>query len=104
MLSTHIVSDLETIASQIVMIRDHRIAACETPMEICEKMRQRVYEVPADTPLGDEDYLLSECQGAYGTMMRIVTKPERAVHIEGARQAEPNLEDAFLYLYRGGME
>lgn len=103
-LSTHIVSDLETIVSQIVMIRDHRIAACETPMEICEKMRQRVYEVPADTPLGDEDYLLSECQGAYGTMMRIVTKPERAVHIEGARQAEPNLEDAFLYLYRGGME
>ena len=101
-LSTHIVSDIETIASQIVMIRDHRICGCETPVEICESMRQRVYEVPADTPLGDGDYLLSECQGAYGTLMRIVTEPQRAARIEGARQAVPNLEDAFLYLYRSG--
>lgn len=101
-LSTHIVSDIETIASQIVMIRDHRICGCETPVEICESMRQRVYEVPADTPLGDGDYLLSECQVAYGTLMRIVTEPQRAARIEGARQAVPNLEDAFLYLYRSG--
>ena len=101
-LSTLIVSDIETIASQIVMIRDHRICGCETPVEICESMRQRVYEVPADTPLGDGDYLLSECQGAYGTLMRIVTEPQRAARIEGARQAVPNLEDAFLYLYRSG--
>ena len=101
-LSTHIVSDIETIASQIVMSRDQRICGCETPVEICESMRQRVYEGPADTPLGDGDYLLSECQGAYGTLMRIVTEPQRAARIEGARQAVPNLEDAFLYLYRSG--
>lgn len=101
-LSTHIVSDIETIASQIVMIKDHQISGCETPIEICERMRQRVYEVPADTPLDDQDYLLSECQGAYGTLMRIVTEPQRARQIEGARPAAPNLEDAFLYLYRSG--
>ena len=103
-LSTHIVSDIESIASRIVMIRDHRIPGCETPMEICERMRQRVYEVPADTPLGEEDYLLGECQGEHGTLMRIVTEPERARQIEGIRQAVPNLEDAFLYLYRNGTE
>lgn len=103
-LSTHIVSDIETIASRIVMIRDHRILGCETPMEICERMKQKVYEVPADTPLGEEDFLLGECQGERGTLLRIVTEPDRAVQIEGARQAVPNLEDAFLYLYRSGVE
>lgn len=30
-LSTHIVSDIETIASKIVMIRDHRLCCCKSP-------------------------------------------------------------------------
>ena len=99
-LSTHIVSDIETIASQIVMIRDHRILGCETPLEICDRMRGRLYEVPAETELEEGDFLLSECQGEYGTVLRIVSESGRAAEKEGAKLAVPNLEDAFLYFYR----
>ncbi|MDE7312097.1 MAG: ABC transporter ATP-binding protein [Eubacterium sp.] len=101
-LSTHIVSDIETIASQIVMIRRHRILGCETPMEICERMRGKLFEVPADTVLKEGELLLSECQGEQGTMLRIVSQTGR--QIAGARQAVPNLEDAFLYIYQNGNE
>ena len=34
-LSTHIVSDIETIAGQIVMLRDHRLFCCDSPAGIC---------------------------------------------------------------------
>ena len=95
-LSTHIVSDIETIASQIIMIREHRILGCEAPAEICGRLRGKLYEVPMGAPLYGEDFLLSERQGEMGTILRIVTERK----IEGAVAAEPNLEDAFLYIYR----
>lgn len=99
-LSTHIVSDVETIASQIIMIRGHRILGCGTPIEICDRMRGMLFEVPADTVLTDGEMLLSECQGERGTMLRIVSKTRRG--IPGAVPAVPNLEDAFLYIYQNG--
>ena len=99
-LSTHIVSDIETIASRIIMIRDHKIPGCETPAEICDRLCGILYEVPADTELADGDFLLSECQGEYGPVLRIVSKRK----IQGAKPAVPNLEDAFLYIYRNHNE
>lgn len=99
-LSTHIVSDIETIASRIIMIRDHKVLGCETPMEICDRLRGILYEVAADTVLLEEDFLLSECQGENGAVLRVVSKRE----IDGARAVVPNLEDAFLYIYRGSGE
>ena len=38
-LSTHIVSDIETIAGQIVMLRDHRLFCCDSPAGICGNRR-----------------------------------------------------------------
>ncbi len=105
-LSTHIVSDIETIAGQIVMIRDHRILRCGTPMEICETMRGKVYEVPAGTTLREGEFLLSECQGEFGPMLRIVSQAGKEIEqsVQGARKAAANLEDAFLYIYRNGYD
>lgn len=97
-LSTHIVSDIETIAGQIVMIRDHKLYACDSPANICQILTGRVYAVPADTPLGEADYPLSEYQGEHGTMLRVVSDMSPA----GAALVMPNLEDAFLYIYREG--
>lgn len=95
-LSTHIVSDIETIAGQIIMIREHQIFCSDSPSNICNMLRGRLYEVPANARLEATDFLLSECQGEQGTMYRVVTeKPP-----QGARRVLPNLEDAFLYIYR----
>ncbi|MCI8674475.1 MAG: ABC transporter ATP-binding protein [Lachnospiraceae bacterium] len=94
-LSTHIVSDIETIASQVIMIREHRLYCCDSPANICAALRGKVFEVPAELPLGAETFLLGERQGGRGTMLRVVTDcpPAQAVAVE------PGLEDAFLYIY-----
>lgn len=94
-LSTHIVSDIETIAGQVIMLRDHTLYCCEPPARICASLHGRVYEVPAGTPLGPDQFLLSERQGEKGALLRVLgTAPP------GARAAEPSLEDAFLSIYR----
>lgn len=95
-LSTHIVSDIETIANQIVMIREHRVYCNDSPVNVCNTLRGKVFEVPAGQSLRENDFLLSECQGDGGTMYRIVTDCPG----EGMKEVHPNLEDAFLYIYR----
>ena len=98
LLSTHIVSDVETIAGQIVMFRDHRLYCCDTPANICARFRGKVFQVPAGAALGPEQFLLSEGQSEAGPVLRILaeTPPARAV------PAVPGLEDAFLAIYREG--
>ena len=97
-LSTHIVSDIETIAGQIVMLRDHKLFCCDSPAGIRGTMKGRVFEVPAGTVLEENQFLLSERQGEQGTVLRIFcdTPPQGAVPVTSG------LEDAFLAIYREG--
>lgn len=95
-LSTHIVSDIETIAGQIIMIRDHKLYCCDTPANICAALNGKVYEVPAGTELNASVLLLSERQGENGAMLRFASDEK----IVGAVSATPTLEDAFLYIYQ----
>lgn len=96
LLSTHIVSDVETIAGQIVMFRDHRLYCCDTPAKICSRFHGKVYQIPAGTTLGPDQFLLSEGQGEAGPVLRILTENPPV----GAVPAVPGLEDAFLAIYR----
>lgn len=95
-LSTHIVSDIETIAGQIIMFRDHKMYCCDTPAQICEKLKGKVYEMPAQKAGKAGIQMLSERQGEEGTILRFVSEEE----VEGAVQVVPTLEDTFLYIYR----
>jgi len=94
-LSTHIVSDIETIAGQIVMFRDHRLYCCESPSAVCARFQGRVFEVPAGTAPASGQTLLSERQGESGTVLRLLCDTPPA---EGTAAA-PGLEDAFLAIY-----
>lgn len=96
LLSTHIVSDVETIAGQIVMFRDHRLYCCDTPANICARFRGKVYQVPAGTVLEPDQFLLSEVQSETGPVLRILTETPPA----GAVPTVSGLEDAFLAIYR----
>lgn len=96
LLSTHIVSDVETIAGQIVMFRDHRLYCCDTPANICARFHGKIFQVPAGAALGPDQFLLSEGQSEAGPVLRILTETPPA----GAVPAVPGLEDAFLAIYR----
>ena len=95
-LSTHIVSDVETIAGQIVMFRDHRLHCCDSASNICAQLQDRVFEVPANMALAPGQLLLSEREGEQGPVLRIASDEPPA---QGTPVAAC-LEDAFLYIYR----
>lgn len=95
-LSTHIVSDVETIAKQIIMIKNHQLYCCETPSQITQSVQGKIFEVPATYQLFAEQLLLSEREGDKGHLLRIASP---FVPKEG-KEVRPSLEDAFLYIYR----
>ena len=97
-LSTHIVSDIETIAGQIILFRDHRLYCCDTPANLCARFQGKVFEAPAGTALGPDQFLLSERQGERGTLLRFLSETPPAV----GTPASAGLEDAFLSIYREG--
>ena len=86
-LSTHIVSDLETIAGHIVMLRDGTVYTNASPADICSSLESRIYEVAAGTPLAEGQRLLSEVQYGGETRLRIYSEEPLA---EGANAPSPN--------------
>ena len=94
-LSTHIVSDIETIAGQIIMLKNHRVFCCDSPTDISAQFQGKIFEIPASDNK-PEYFLLSERQGENGSVMRIMsdTPPNNAAAVT------PGLEDAFLAIFR----
>ena len=97
-LSTHIVSDIETIAGQIIMLRDHRLLCCDTPSHVCSRFQGKIFQIPADVQLRPHQHVLSEGQGENGTVLRILSEMPPSAGVAAA----PTLEDAFLAIYTTG--
>ena len=97
-LSTHIVSDLETIAGRIIMLKNAQVLRCDTPATICAELEGHVWEVPSGLPLGDGQKLLSEVQYGTETRQRIYSLQPLTAS-ERIQPVAPNLEDAFLMIY-----
>lgn len=95
-LSTHIVSDVETIAGQIILLRDHRLYCCDSPSSLCARLAGKVFALPAGVPLAPDQYLLSEGQGEAGAVLRVLCARPPAQRVP----VTPTLEDAFLAIYR----
>jgi len=99
-LSTHIVSDIETIASNIIMIKDHQILCCESPQSICRAFNGMVFEIPAGMKIPSSCIQLSERQESERTVIRVFSKSP----VEEGIPVTPNLEDVFLTIYQEGEE
>lgn len=97
-LSTHIVSDVETIAGNIVMLRNRTLYCCESLADVCARVRGSVFEVPAAASVDAHWLLLSEREGEEGPVLRFACDDGARIPPE-ARIVRPSLEDAFLYLY-----
>ncbi len=93
-LSTHIVSDLETIAHKIIMFRQHQLYCCEMPETLCHRLQGKVFEVPADAPY--EGLLLAERQQDGQVIHRIYSEKQPVY----GQCVPPGLEDVFLAVYQ----
>ncbi|MDT2814855.1 ABC transporter ATP-binding protein [Vagococcus carniphilus] len=95
-LSTHIVSDIETIANQIILLKNHEVYLSASPEEVTQTVQGKIFEIPSNGKVSSEQFILSERQTTQGAVLRMASESQ----IEKAKVVTPTLEDAFLYIYR----
>ena len=104
-ISTHIVSDIESIANEIIMIKNKQLLYKDSVDDICSTLNGNVFETTIDFELLEafrKKYVLLSEKQEYGKMI------VRFIH-KGVPEAEwkpvaPQLEDVFLYEYRDEIE
>ncbi len=100
LLSTHIVSDIESIADNIILLQDKKVSHQGTPQEICSLLKGKVFETDVSPQLAqeleNETFVLSRRQDENGVHLRLVSDMPR----ENWHSLPANLEDVFLWLYR----
>ncbi len=97
LLSTHIVSDIEYIASRVIMFKNHRLLANDSPAAICDTLKGKIYETDQIGAIVSPHFPLTEHQDNGKTILRFASVHDCS---NIARSVAPNLEDVFLYSYR----
>ena len=100
LLSTHIVSDIEAIANEAILLKSGAILAVKQPFALLEEMVGKVWTVTvsaADEKRLTETYRCSNVMHMDGTsVLRLIS--EEKPHPD-ANIASPNLEDLYLYYF-----
>ncbi|EPB8145352.1 ATP-binding cassette domain-containing protein [Clostridium perfringens] len=100
-ISTHIVSDIEFISNEIIMIKDHKILYKDSIENICSTLDGMVYETSMTFEESKEFrkkyILLSEKQDGGIMKARFISQGNND---EKWVRVNPNIEDVFLYQYR----
>ena len=105
-LSTHIVSDVEFIAEEIIMMKSGQIIHFGNPQEITSEINGQVWECTVPTAYAEKyaaSYNTSNLRNTSEnqTILRIVgDRPP----MENAVRVQPTLEDLYLFYFKGGCE
>lgn len=97
--TTHIVSDIEFIARDILMLKDGQLIARGTPQALVEGMRGKVFSLPVsptEVPRWQEKALVGNVQRRErDVLLRIVGDS-----CPGGEPIQPDLEDVYLYHFQ----
>lgn len=96
-LSTHIVSDLETVAHRVVMLKNHRVLHDEAPAALCKQLEGKVFEIEEERFSLSCGLALAKRQEGAVTLTRFFSETSPQLP---ARPVQANLEDVFLCEYR----
>lgn len=101
-LSTHIVSDIESIAPNLVVMKEGRLIAAASPEKLMTQAHGKVWNAIVDVnelEALQQKYIVSNSmQRSDGIHVRIVSTEQPRL---GADLVEPSLEDAYLYATKG---
>ncbi|MEZ2661028.1 ABC transporter ATP-binding protein [Aneurinibacillus aneurinilyticus] len=104
-ISTHIVSDIESIANEVIMIKNQQILYKDSVEKICASLEGQVYEASIRYEQLDEFrtryVVLSEKQERGNMRVRFIHKEKPETEWQ---PVTPHLEDVFLYEYRDEIE
>ncbi len=105
LISTHVVSDIEFIAKEIILLKSGKLVLHNTCENLIKEVENKVYEIEADREklkYYQENYRVSNLYHSDDKIIvRIVTdnKPENCK----AEAVKPTLEDLYLYIFESGM-
>ncbi|MCI8608418.1 MAG: ABC transporter ATP-binding protein [Firmicutes bacterium] len=101
LLATHIVSDVECIAREILLLKQGRLLMQGTPAALEHNMEGKVWNITAKAEeaawLTDMYCVSNMKQESESFLLRVVGD---GCPTEGAQPTQPNLEDVFLYYCR----
>lgn len=104
LLSTHIVSDVEHIATDVVLLKQGQVVRHGSHQALCQEFQGKVYTVQveaAEAQLWNKRYMVTNMQPMGNQIeLRLISNDESVPN--GAILTEPGLEDAYLGLC--GME
>ena len=105
-LSTHIVSDVEYIADEILIMRAGQIVASGTVEEILAQVTGVVWEcavTPREADVMSARMAVGNVRYDHAGMAIVRIVSDTAPH-SSARLVEPTLEDVYLYIFQEGSE
>ena len=103
-LSTHIVSDVESVANQVMLLKDHRLLLMDTVPNICSRYQGKIYEKKIREWEYEEfarrHMVLSVRQEQDDSIVVRFCREKDLGDEPEARACAPNMEDVFLLTYR----
>lgn len=101
LIATHVVSDIEFIAKEIILLKAGKVVSCQKPEELIAGIDGKVYEIHA----GEEQ--LDEISSQYtvaniapwkdGISVRVLSETEPSIGTW--QKAAPSMEDVYLYTF-----
>jgi ABC-2 type transport system ATP-binding protein len=102
LLSTHIVGDVEAVASRLIVLRSGCVLADTTPQDLIQRATGSVWELTADMLAArrlQERYQVSAMiQRSGGIQMHVISAEQP---MPGAYPIQPDLEEAYLFTIGG---
>ena len=100
LLATHIVSDIECIATEILLLKEGKLVMQGTSKQLEDSIQGKVWELTANRPdamLLSDLYCVSNMKRQdQNYLLRIVNERKP---LRGAQTVLPNLDDVFLYTF-----
>lgn len=104
-LSTHIVSDIEYIADEIIVLNKGKLENRGVPSELVNAINGSVWEVLVEAnklnQMLAEHVISNQKHSVNGTVLRIISKTKPT---HNAHPVQPTLEDLYLYYFREDAE
>ncbi|MCR1849675.1 ABC transporter ATP-binding protein [Paraclostridium sordellii] len=101
-LSTHIISDIESVAKETIMIKDGKVLLQGTHKEILDDMRGKVYSITVESE--DEVYKIQNKykvvniqRGVSDIELRVISEIE--IIDFKAKSIEPRFEDVYMFYF-----
>lgn len=105
LISTHVVSDIEFIAKEIILLKSGQLVSHDTCNNLIKEIENKVFEIEVDKEklkyFQDNHRVSNLCHNDDKIIVRTVTdKPPKDYKIQPVK---PTLEDLYLYVFEQGL-